>query len=133
MEQARSASLIRSLRYDLRPELRDKKLSYHFIRPILKSQISVAQVQDFLVCTNIYLKTSSMQSKRRDLHQTRLRRETNEKLSFYCSKTCLSISSNLIGYFKQALKSNRLLRLSKAFSWAEKKMGFRAKNTMTCE
>ena len=78
-------------------------------------------------------KTSSMQSKRRDLHHTRLHRETNEKLSFHCSKTCLSISSNLIGYFKQALKSNRLLRLSKAFPWAEKKMGFSAKNTMICE
>ena len=31
MEQARSASLIRSLRYDLRSELRNKKFSYHFI------------------------------------------------------------------------------------------------------
>ena len=30
------------------------------------------------------LKTSSMQSKRRDLHHTWLHRETNEKLSFYC-------------------------------------------------
>ena len=29
-------------------------------------------------------KTSSMQSKRRDLHHTWLHRETNEKLSFYC-------------------------------------------------
>ena len=29
-------------------------------------------------------KTSSMQSKRYDLHHTRLHRETNEKLSFYC-------------------------------------------------
>ena len=55
MEQARSASLIRSLRYDLRPELRDKKLSYYFITSILKLQNSVAQIQDFLVCTNIYL------------------------------------------------------------------------------
>ena len=55
MEQARSASLIRSLRYDLRPELRNKKFSYHFITPILKSQNSVAQIQNLLVCTNIYL------------------------------------------------------------------------------
>ena len=29
-------------------------------------------------------KTSSMQSKRRDLHHTGLHRETNEKLNFYC-------------------------------------------------
>ena len=29
-------------------------------------------------------KTSSMQSKRRNLHHTRLHRETSEKLSFYC-------------------------------------------------
>lgn len=55
MEQARSASLIRSLRYDLRSELRNKKFSYHFITPILKSQNSVAQIQNLLVCTNIYL------------------------------------------------------------------------------
>ena len=49
------ASLIRSLRYDLRPEFRNKKFSYHFITPILKSQNSVAQIQNLLVCTNIYL------------------------------------------------------------------------------
>ena len=55
MEQARSASLIRSLRYDLRSELRNKEFSYHFITPILKSQNSVAQIQNLLVCTNIYL------------------------------------------------------------------------------
>ena len=55
MEQARIASLIRSLRYDLRPELRDKKFSYHLITSILKLQNSVAQIHDFLVCTDIYL------------------------------------------------------------------------------
>lgn len=55
MEQARSASLIRSLRYDLRPELRDKKFSYHLITSILKLQNSVLQIQVFLICTNIQM------------------------------------------------------------------------------
>ena len=114
MEQARSASLIRSLRYDLRPELRDKKFSYHLITSILKLQNSVAQIHDFLVCTNIYLNDPILM------------------LFVKSFKSCLSISCNSIGYFKQPLKSNRLLRLSKAFSLAEK-MEFRAKNTMICE
>ena len=61
-------------------------------------------------------KTSSMQSKRRDLHHTWLHRETNEKLSFYCysprwisktfstkkkwSRRTLQVLRSVISYFK---------------------------------
>ena len=42
---------------------------------------------------------------------------------------CLSFSCNLIGYFKQALKSDWFLFVNVPFSLAGKKMRFRAKNS----
>ena len=41
---------------------------------------------------------------------------------------CLSFSCNLVGYFKQALKSDRLFFFGVASSLAGKKMRFKAKN-----
>ena len=46
---------------------------------------------------------------------------------------CLSFTCSLIGYFKQALKSDWLFCLSVLFSLPGKKMGFRAKNSVIQE
>ena len=46
---------------------------------------------------------------------------------------CLSFSCNLIGYFKQVLKSDWLFVLSVASSLAAKKVQFIAKNGAICE
>lgn len=42
-----STSLIWNHKYDFRPKLHNRKFNHHFITSILKSQTSVAQVQDF--------------------------------------------------------------------------------------
>ena len=46
---------------------------------------------------------------------------------------CLSFSCNLIGYFKQVLKSDWLFVLSVASSLATKKVQFKAKKGAICE
>jgi len=46
---------------------------------------------------------------------------------------CLSFSSNVIGWFKKALKSDWLFCFTASFSLAEKKMQFRAKNSAIWE
>ena len=72
-------------KYDFRPKLQDTKFNYILIISILKMQNSIPQLQDILLSSTelVFLKVA--------------------KFVFP------SQSSNLIGYYKQALKSNGLL------------------------
>ena len=47
MKWVHSTSLIWNHMYDFRPKLHNRKFNHYFITSILKSQTSVAQVQDF--------------------------------------------------------------------------------------
>ena len=55
IQWAHSLSLIWNHTYDLWLKLHNTKSSYHFVTSTSKSQNSVAQIQDFLVCTNILM------------------------------------------------------------------------------
>lgn len=55
IQWAHSLSLIWNHTYDFWLKLHDTKSSYHFVTSTFKSQNSVAQIQDFLVCTNILM------------------------------------------------------------------------------
>ena len=63
-------------------------------------------------------KTSSMQSKRHDLHHTWLHREINEKLSFYCyiftSLHCVTETSQMVNLYnpKQGRINTFIMRLT---------------------
>jgi hypothetical protein len=60
--------------------------------------------------------------------QNRKRCDLEQKIVRFMNKSHW-LSCNLIGYFKQAFKSDWLFCLSVPFSLAGKKMRFRAKNS----
>ena len=96
-------------KYDFRPKLYDTVFNYHLIKTVLKTQNSVAKTHDFLVGLGKYF--------------------IDPLLSWFIKscKSCLSFSWNLIGYLKEALKSDWLFCFSKAISLAGKKMRLRVK------
>ena len=94
-----------SAQYDFTLKLRDTSFNCHFITSILKSQNSVAQIQP---SHTFYW--------------------SNTKLTCKIWKTCLWFSCYLIGHFEQALKSDWLSCLSKAFSLAGKNVQFNETN-----
>ena len=119
--------LIWNHKYDFRPKLHNMKFNYHFITSILKlPNYRTWSVQIFYWCS-IKLVWNWIHGGGGGI------RVLETKVAKFATRYCLSFSCNLIGYFKQVLKSDWLFVLSVASSLATKKVQFKAKNGAICE
>ena len=108
IERARSVSSIWNHKYDFRPKLHDTRFNYHFITSILKSpKYRTWQVQIFYCCSTELVWN--------EIHPFFFLGGGGESKSFgnksckiWHMILCLSFSCNVIGNFKQALKSDWL-------------------------
>ena len=100
--------------YDFRPKLHDTRFNYHFFTSILKFPK--------------YRTWSGQKIKFIRFLEGKIQSFGNNSCKMPHDTFCFPFSCNLIGYFKQALKSDWLFCFSVASSLAGKKMRFKAKN-----
>ena len=126
IERARSVSSIWNHAYDFSPKLHDTRFNYLSITSILKSpKYRLGQLNYFIdaVPSRFEIKfIHVIEGKKYEFWKQKLQNLPHDTL-------CLSFAWNLIGYFKQALKSDFFFVFSVAFSLAGKKMRFKATNS----